>query len=390
MPQPPLTFRGRTGYTGFNLTRFIWPAPLVMNEQIAHLISHFPDIFTGLAVLLGGLAAGLLVRFVIFGLLRAYDRREDSALARSIAQHLRPASAWFLPVLAVSLLLPLVPLSPKPFEVLRRFIEFVLILTFAWGLIRTLDVFQDLVQLRYQLGSPDNLRVRKLFTQLQFLKKLAASLIGFVAVGLVLMSFETVRRLGTGLLTSAGIASVIVGFAAQRSISNLLAGFQIAFTQPIRIDDVLVVEGEWGRVEEITFTYVVLSIWDERRLVLPLNYFIEKPFQNWTRTSSRLTGVVFLQTDYTVPIKALRAELRRLLEASPLWDERVCVLQVTDSKERTLELRALVSAANASALWDLRCAVREGLVAFLQRDFPGSLPRTRAEVTGPPAVGAVG
>jgi len=360
-----------------------------MNERIAHLVSHFPDIFTALAVLLGGLALGLTVRFVVFGLLRAYDRREDSALARSVGLHLRAASTWFLPVLAISLLLPLVPLPPRPLEVLRRFVEFVLILTFAWGLIRTLDVFQDLVQLRYQLDSADNLRVRKLFTQLQFLKKLTASLVAFVAVGLVLMSFETVRRLGTGLLTSAGIASVIVGFAAQRSISNLLAGFQIAFTQPIRIDDVLVVEGEWGRVEEITFTYVVLSIWDERRLVLPLNYFIEKPFQNWTRTSSRLTGVVFLQTDYTVPVEALRAELRRLLAAHPLWDQRVCVLQVTDSKERTLELRALVSAANASALWDLRCAVREGLVVFLQREFPGSLPRTRAEVAGPPEAGAV-
>ena len=321
-----------------------------MNERIAHLVSHFPDIFTALAVLLGGLALGLTVRFVVFGLLRAYDRREDLALARSVGLHLRTASTWFLPVLAISLLLPLVPLPLRPLEVLRRFVEFVLILTFAWGLIRTLDVFQDLVQLRYQLDSADNLRVRKLFTQLQFLKKLTASLVAFVAVGLVLMSFETVRRLGTGLLTSAGIASVIVGFAAQRSISNLLAGFQIAFTQPIRIDDVLVVEGEWGRVEEITFTYVVLSIWDERRLVLPLNYFIEKPFQNWTRTSSHLTGVVFLQTDYTAPVEALRAELRRLLAAHPLWDQRVCVMQVTDSRERTLELRALVSAANASAL----------------------------------------
>ncbi|MBO2007818.1 mechanosensitive ion channel family protein [Hymenobacter negativus] len=359
-----------------------------MTKNLTHLLTHFPDIFTGLAVLLGGLAAGLVVRFVIFGGLRAYGRREESTLPRSIIRHLGTASAWFLPVLAVSLLLPLVPLPPKPFEVLRRFVEFVLILSFAWGLIKTLDVLQDLVQLRYQVGSPDNLRARKLLTQLQFLKKLAASLIGFVAVGLVLMSFETVRRLGTGLLTSAGIASVIVGFAAQRSISNLLAGFQIAFTQPIRIDDVLVVEGEWGRVEEITFTYVVLSIWDERRLVLPLNYFIEKPFQNWTRTSARLTGAVFFQTDYTVPIEALRTELRRLLEASPLWDQRVCVLQVTDSKERTLELRALVSAANASALWDLRCLVREGLVVFLQREFPESLPRTRAEVAGPPVVGA--
>jgi small-conductance mechanosensitive channel len=359
-----------------------------MTEKLTHLLTHFPDIFTGLAVLLGGLAAGLVVRLGLFGGLRAYARREDSVLARSIIRHLGNASAWFLPVLAVSLLLPLVPLPPKPFEVLRRFIEFILILSFAWGLIKSLDVAQDLVQLRYQVGAPDNLRARKLLTQLQFLKKLAASLIGFVAVGLVLMSFETVRRLGTGLLTSAGIASVIVGFAAQRSISNLLAGFQIAFTQPIRIDDVLVVEGEWGRVEEITFTYVVLSIWDERRLVLPLNYFIEKPFQNWTRTSARLTGAVFLQTDYTVPIEALRAELRRLLESSPLWDQRVCVLQVTDSKERTLELRALVSAANASALWDLRCLVREGLVGFLQREFPASLPHTRAEVAGPPVVGA--
>jgi small-conductance mechanosensitive channel len=358
-----------------------------MTETLTHLLTHFPDIFTGLAVLLGGIAAGLVVRFILFSGLRAYARREDSTLASSIVRHLGTASAWFLPVLALSLLLPLVPLPPKPFEVLRRFIEFVLILTFAWGLIRSLDVAQDLVQLRYQLSGADNLRVRKLFTQLQFLKKLAASLVAFIAVGLVLMSFETVRRLGTGLLTSAGIASVIVGFAAQRSISNLLAGFQIAFTQPIRIDDVLVVEGEWGRVEEITFTYVVLSIWDERRLVLPLNYFIEKPFQNWTRTNSRLTGAVFLQTDYTVPIDALRAELRRLLEASPLWDQRVCVLQVTDSKERTLELRALVSAANASALWDLRCLVREGLVAYLQREFPESLPRTRAEVAGPPEAG---
>jgi small-conductance mechanosensitive channel len=185
------------------------------------------------------------------------------------------------------------------------------------------------------------------------------------------------------LLTSAGIASVIVGFAAQRSISNLLAGFQIAFTQPIRIDDVLVVEGEWGRVEEITFTYVVLSIWDERRLVLPLNYFIEKPFQNWTRNSSKLTGAVYLQTDYTVPVEAVRTELQRIAEANPLWDKRVCVLHVTDSKERTLELRALVSAADAGSVWELRCAVREQLIGFLQREYPASLPRTRASVEGP-------
>jgi len=179
-----------------------------------------------------------------------------------------------------------------------------------------------------------------------------------------------------------------VGFAAQRSISNLLAGFQLAFTQPIRLDDVLVVEGEWGRVEEITFTYVVLKIWDERRLVLPLNYFIEKPFQNWTRSSAQLLGTAFLYVDYTVPVEALRTELSRLLAANPLWDQRVCALQVTDSKERTIELRCLMSAANASALFDLRCFVREHMMTFLQANYPESLPRTRAllqdEGTGKP------
>ncbi|GAA4369203.1 mechanosensitive ion channel [Hymenobacter saemangeumensis] len=350
-----------------------------MREQLTHLLEHFPQIFTTLGVLLGGAALGLLVKALLFALVRAFSRREDSPLARSVLRHLRQASSWFFPVLAISLLLPLTQLPPRAFEVLRRFVEITLILTFAWGLIKVLDVAQDLVQRRYQLDSGDNLRVRKLFTQLQFIKKLVMSLIVLVAVGLVLMSFATVRKIGTGLLTSAGIASVIVGFAAQRSISNLLAGFQIAFTQPIRIDDVLVVEGEWGRVEEITFTYVVLRIWDERRLVLPLNYFIEKPFQNWTRNSAQILGTVHVQTDYTVPVDAVRAELQRIVEGSPYWDRRVCALHVTDSKERTLELRALVSAADAGAVWELRCIVREQLVGFLQREYPGSLPRLRVE-----------
>jgi small-conductance mechanosensitive channel len=356
----------------------------MMRAEIERILDRFPDIFVILGVPLAGLALGLLLKWLLFAGLRAYNRREDSPLARSVCEHLSATSTFFFPVLMLSLLLPLVPLPPKPFEVLRRFVEFLLILSFAWGLIKTLDVSQDLLQRFYQLESGDNLRVRKLFTQLQFIKKVAVGIIGFIAVGLVLMSFETVRRLGTGLLTSAGIASVIVGFAAQRSIGNLLAGFQIAFTQPIRLDDVLVVEGEWGRVEEITFTYVVLNIWDERRLVLPLNYFIEKPFQNWTRNSARLTGAVFLHVDYTVPVEALRVELRRILEAHPLWDQRACVLQVTDAKETTVELRALVSADNASDLWALRCATREQLVAYLQRHYPESLPRTRVAMQAEP------
>ena len=349
-------------------------------RQLIDFLDQFPDALVVLGVLLGGLALGLGTKTLVFAGLRAYGRREDSTLARSVVLHLSSISAFFFPVLALSLLLPLLPLPPKPLEVLRRLLEFALILSFAWGLIQTLEVVQDLIRRHYQLEGSDNLRVRKLFTQLQFMKRIAVGLISLVAVGLVLMSFEPVRRLGTGLLTSAGIASVIVGFAAQRSISNLLAGFQIAFTQPIRIDDVLVVEGEWGRVEEITFTYVVLHIWDDRRLVLPLNYFIEKPFQNWTRSSAQLTGSVFVYADYTAPVEELRAELHRTLAAHPLWDGRVWALQVTDTKDRVLELRALVSAANASDLWDLRCAVREQLVAYLQQHYPASLPRTRVEL----------
>ncbi|GAB3290662.1 mechanosensitive ion channel family protein [Hymenobacter tenuis] len=341
-------------------------------------------------VVVGSLLAGWFLKKVCFWLLAAYNRREPILLATSVLRHLSQPSNWFFPVLVLSFLLPLTALEARPLEVARRLVETALLTTFAWGLVKTVDVVEDLVLHHYRLTDDDNLQVRKLFTQLQFVRKLVVSLIVFVAIALVLMSFATVRKIGTGLLTSAGIASVIVGFAAQRSISNLLAGFQIAFTQPIRLDDVLVVEGEWGRVEEITFTYVVLRIWDERRLVLPLNYFIEKPFQNWTRTASQLLGTVFLYTDYTIPVDALREELKRIVGDNPLWDQRVCVLQVTDSKERTLELRCLVSASNSSRAFDLRCDVREKMVHFIQAHYPHALPKTRAltEATDQPFTAA--
>ncbi|MBC8083096.1 MAG: mechanosensitive ion channel, partial [Hymenobacter sp.] len=331
----------------------------------------------------GGLAGGLLLKFIVFRVLRAYNRRETTLLSHSVARHLNRASAFFFPVLVLSFVLPLAPVTSQQLRGLERVVETALLITFAWGLVKTVDVVEDLVKQHYQLGGDDNLQVRKLFTQLQFVRRLVVSLVVFVAVALVLMSFATVRKIGTGLLTSAGIASVIVGFAAQRSIGNLLAGFQIAFTQPIRLDDVLVVEGEWGRVEEITFTYVVLRIWDERRLILPLNYFIEKPFQNWTRSAAQLLGTVFVYADYTLPVAEVRTELKRIVEQNPLWDQRVCVLQVTDSKERTVELRALVSASNSSRAFDLRCEVREQLVAFIQLRYPDSLPKTRTVLDAP-------
>jgi hypothetical protein len=186
------------------------------------------------------------------------------------------------------------------------------------------------------------------------------------------------RKLGAGLLTGVGVSGIIIGFAAQKSLSNLLAGFQIAFTQPIRIDDVLVVEGEWGRVEEITLTYVVVSIWDQRRLILPINYFIEQPFQNWTRSSAEMLGTAFFYLDYTIPVDQLRTEFERLLSLSPLWDKRAKALQVTNTSEHTIEVRALMSSSNSGNAFDLRCYIRENLIKYIREHFPDSLPKTRA------------
>lgn len=354
-----------------------------MKEYTTQLLTQIPDGLAALLVIGGSLVGGWLLKVAFFWGLRAYERRTGSALAGSVVRHLGAPTALFLPVLLAAVLLPLAALAPGPLEVARRVVGIASITTFAWVLMRAMEVLEDLVLDHYRLDRDNNLAVRKLLTQLQFVKKIGVSLIFFVALALVLMSFATVRRIGAGLLTSAGIASVIVGFAAQRSLSNLLAGFQIAFTQPIRIDDVLVVEGEWGRVEEITFTNVILKLWDERRLVLPLDYFIEKPFQNWTRTSSQLLGTVFLHVDYSLPIEALRTELARVVAATPRWDGRVALVHVTDAQERTLQLRILVSAVDASIAFELRCEVREKLIAFIQTHYPECLPKTRAVVDGP-------
>ena len=185
------------------------------------------------------------------------------------------------------------------------------------------------------------------------------------------------RKIGAGLLTGVGIGGIIIGFAAQKSLGNLLAGFQIAFTQPIRLDDVLIVEGEWGKVEEINLTYVVVNIWDKRRLVLPIQYFIEKPFQNWTRTTAEILGTVFIYTDFTIPVQELREKLTSLLGEHPLWNGQVAVLQVTDLKEHTKEIRCLMSCRNAGEAFDLRCYIREQMISYIRTNFPESLSQTR-------------
>ncbi|HXH81328.1 MAG TPA: mechanosensitive ion channel domain-containing protein [Candidatus Tectomicrobia bacterium] len=314
--------------------------------------------------------------------------------ARLLALSIRTTSVWdrvliplagrtarlTLPLLALIFGAPALVVSPDTKALVRNGVSLVLIGAVAFLLFRLVEALEALVLHQYRVDVADNLQARKVVTQVTVLKKVAIVVIAVFTLASMLMVFESVRQFGTSILASAGIASVIVGFAAQRSIATLLAGFQIALTQPIRIDDVVIVENEWGRIEDITLTYVTVRLWDQRRLIVPITYFIERPFQNWTRTSAELLGTVVLHVDYTVPLGALRQEFARILEASPYWDRKVKVLQVTAAKEHTLEVRALASAADASSAWDLRCEVREKLVEFLQRNHPESLPRLRAEL----------
>jgi small-conductance mechanosensitive channel len=212
------------------------------------------------------------------------------------------------------------------------------------------------------------------------LKGVLATLIVVITLAAALMTFDAVRQYGVSLFASAGIAGIVAGLAARPVLSNLFAGVQLAITQPIRLEDSVLIENEFGQIEEITSTYVVVRLWDLRRLIVPLSYFIEKPFQNWTRQNTALTGTVFINTDYLVPVERVREKFHEIVKASPLWDGKVATLQVTDSKERSLELRAVISATSAGALWDLRCELREKIIAFLQREHPEALPRARTDI----------
>lgn len=262
----------------------------------------------------------------------------------------------------------------------------------AWVLISSLRTLKRILLDNFDTSAEDNLRSRKYQTQFNILESVFIVVIIVIAVGAVLMLFDDVRKLGISLFASAGVAGLIVGLAAQKFIGAVIAGLQIAITQPIRLDDVVIIEGEWGRIEEITLTYVVVKIWDLRRLIVPTSYFFEKPFQNWTRTSADILGTVFIYTDYQISFDALRIELTRVLEATPLWDKKVNVLQVTEARQNGVEVRALMSAKDASIAWDLRVHVREKLIEFIQKNYPESLPKTRilVEGGGEPAVAGGG
>ncbi len=263
-----------------------------------------------------------------------------------------------------------------------------LIVTSAWFVIQLIRAGVRYAKKTIDIRTPDNLRARRSMTQLMVFQAIADSLVVTVALVMCLLTFDTARAIGVSLLTSAGIIGIVVGFAAQKSIGLVLAGVQIAMTQPIRIDDVVVVEGEWGRIEEITLTYVVVKIWDERRLILPVTYFLEKPFQNWTRTSADILGTVFLYLHPGAPLGLMREALQRMVRDNPDWDGRLATIQITDAGERHILARILVSSADASKNWNLRVAVREQMIAFLNRDAPGAFVRAHLAIDNatPPEV----
>ncbi len=270
----------------------------------------------------------------------------------------------------------LVGLEPTPGEVIQRALTIALILALAWTTLRGIHVIEDVALGRLDVTKEDNLRERRRLTQVRVLRRLASVVTVIVAGAGILMTFPTARSIGASVLASAGIVGVVAGVAGRSTLGNLVAGVQIAFTEPVRLDDVVIVEGEWGRIEEITLTYVVVAIWDQRRLVVPTTFFVEQTFQNWTRSQSQLIGQVIIWADWRVPVPELRRHLARLAEGNPLWDGRVCSLQVVDTNEQAVKLRALVSAKDAQNSWDLRCDIREGLVKWLAKR-PEYLPTAR-------------
>ena len=334
------------------------------------------------ALYLWPISIALVIGITGWWLLMALTRRlknRDYRRAR-IARVISRPLAFALPLLLLIPALEATPLHGRWLDQTLRLLHIGLTGCFIWLLVRAVAAGEQAILRDHPMEVADNLEARRIQTQTRVLSRVLMGAIILVGVSLILLTFPMVRQIGTALLASAGIIGLVAGIAAKPVFGNLIAGLQIALTQPIRLDDVVIVEGEWGRVEEINSSYVVVRIWDARRMVVPLTWFIEHPFQNWTRRSADLLGTAFLWLDYTAPIPAIRAELERICKGEALWDGQVCVTQVTETSEHTLQVRLLVSARNSGDAFDLRCIVRERMLDFLAREHPQALPRTRAEL----------
>ena len=352
-------------------------------------LQHWQNWLIAAATVIGAIIVGRIVHFIIFFVLRRIARNPKRVVEASLVEHGKKPAKWILPFLAVLVVLPTLPI---PYEIKRsaeHVVGLALIASIAWVFILLTEVLGDIIASRYRMDVSDNLEARRIRTQTVVLRRIAEMVIIVLTVGIMLLTIPSVRAIGGSVLASAGVVGLVIGMAMKPTLSNLIAGIEIALTQPIRIEDAVIVEGDYGWIEEINITYVVVRTWDWRRIVLPISYFIEHPFQNWTKKTANLIGAVYLYVDYTVPVDELRKELDRLVLATDKWDGTVVGLQVTDAKEHTLELRALADAKDAGTTFDLRCYIREGLIKFLQENYPQTLPKMRAEVQGLPELANV-
>ncbi len=353
------------------------PQPLVLAWS-----GEIPGWMSTAMILIGGVLAGFFQWYVLLFVLSWLTRRWGGVLGRSLVKRASRPLVWLSPFPSLLVALNATAIKDPALSMLTQAIWVAMIIICTWLLTRIALAATDAVQAAFPIDVADNRRARRMVTLVQILRQVATVVIIVIGVSAAIMTFPQARSVGASMLASAGIVALVVGMAARPALSNIIAGVQIALSEPITIDDVVIVEGEWGKIEEITMTYVVVQIWDLRRLIVPLSHFIEKPFQNWTRQNANLLGTVFVHVDFGVPVDSVRSELTRVLESSELWDSKVNVVHVTDAVNGRLELRLLMSAANAPTLWDLRCHVREKMIDFLSAEQPESLMRTRMEIVG--------
>ena len=332
------------------------------------------------ADLTGAVAVGLLAQFLLYWIFERLARGGRGSVRRLLLANTKVPARYVLPLLALSAVIPFTPLPEGARATIGKGLNLCVIAAVGWVFIVGIQVIADLITFRYPTDAEEDVHARRVRTQTQVIRRIAIVMVVAVTLAAMLMTFPNARQLGTSIFASAGVAGVVVGIAARSTFASLIAGLQVALAQPIRIDDSVVVEGEWGWIEEIETTYVVVRLWDLRRLIVPLTYFIEHPFQNWTRTTAEIIGTAFLYVDYSLPVAPVRDEFHRILKDTKLWNGRTAALQVTDFTERAMQLRAIMSANSASAAFDLRCLVRERLIAFLQQNYPEALPTTRAHV----------
>ncbi|WP_240048265.1 mechanosensitive ion channel family protein [Crenalkalicoccus roseus] len=342
-------------------------------------LGWMPPWLANLLILAGAAILALLLHRVLFRLATRLVQERDLFWRSLVARTSGPVRLGIITfVLAIAA--ELAPLAPAGRSGLRHLLLVGFICLLGWVALTALHIWTTVHLRRFRLEAEDNLLARKHATQARILKRVAGTVIILFTVAAALMTFDGVRQYGVSLLAAGGAAGIVLGLALQPLLRNLFAGIQLAVTQPIRLDDAVIVEGEWGNVEEISSTYVVVRLWDWRRMILPLSYFLEQPFQNWTREGASLIGSVLLYLDYTAPLEEMRAKLREIVRSSPNWDGQVVTLQVTDFRQDTMEVRMLVSAGNAGRAFDLRCEVRERIIIWLQAEHPGALPRRRAEI----------